>query len=38
MVLARYTPEWFQKKMQGWEAAINHYLRTGALISAAGWE
>lgn len=28
-VLARYTPEWFKKKMQGWEAAINHYLRAG---------
>jgi hypothetical protein len=34
----RYTPDWFRKKMQGWEAAINHYLRAGKLISAAGWE
>ena len=36
--LERYTPEWFRKKMQGWEAAINHYLRTGKLIPAAAWE
>ena len=33
-----YTPEWFRKKMQGWEAAINHFLRNGSLIQAAGWE
>jgi len=25
-------------KMQAWETAINHYLRTGNLISGAGWE
>lgn len=36
--LERYTAEWFRKKMQSWEAAINHYLRTGKLISAAAWE
>jgi hypothetical protein len=36
--LERYTPEWFRKKMQGWEAAINHYLRTGKLIAGAAWE
>ena len=36
--LERYTPDWFRKKMQGWEAAINHYLRTGKLIPAAAWE
>jgi hypothetical protein len=36
--LERYTPEWFQKKMQAWEAAINYYLRTGQLISTAAWE
>jgi len=33
-----YTPEWFGKKMQAWEGAINHYLRTGKLIAAAAWE
>ncbi len=37
-VLERYTPEWFRKKMQSWEAAINHYLHTGKLIPAAPWE
>lgn len=36
--LERYTPEWFQNKMRHWEAAINHYLRTGGIISAEGWE
>jgi hypothetical protein len=34
----RFTPEWFQKKMQGWETAINHFLRTGTLLAAAAWE
>jgi hypothetical protein len=34
----RYDEGWFRKKMQGWEAAINHYLQTGKLIEAAGWE
>ena len=34
----RYDEGWFRKKMQGWEAAINHYLRTGTLIDASGWE
>ena len=36
--LERFTPEWFQKKMQSWESAINHYLRTGKLITHGGWE
>jgi hypothetical protein len=36
--LERYTPEWFRKKMQGWERAINHHLRTGNLILAVAWE
>jgi hypothetical protein len=27
--IASYDRKWFEKKMQGWEAAINHYLRTG---------
>ncbi len=34
--IAGYTEAWFQQKMQGWERAINHYLQTGKLISAAG--
>jgi len=37
-VLDRYTPEWYQSKMQSWETAINHFLRTGTLIPAAAWE
>jgi len=34
----RFDEGWSQKKMQGWEAAINHYLKTGRLIDTAGWE
>ncbi len=34
----RYDGKWFRHKMQSWEAAINHYLRTGKLIDAAAWE
>ena len=34
----RYDQEWFRHKMQSWEAAINHYLRTGKRIDAAEWE
>lgn len=34
----RYDGAWFQHKMQSWETAINHYLRIGKLIDAAGWE
>ncbi|MEJ2008492.1 MAG: SRPBCC family protein [Acidobacteriota bacterium] len=37
-VIERYTPEWFQNKMQGWETAINHFLRTGKLLEARAWE
>ena len=29
-----YYETWFKSKMQGWEAAINHYLQTGTLIDA----
>ncbi len=36
--LKAYTTEWFTQKMCGWEAAINHYLRTGKRIGGAGWE
>jgi hypothetical protein len=34
----RYDGNWFRHKMQSWEAAINHYLKTGKLIDAATWE
>lgn len=36
--LDRYTPDWFQDKMQRWELAINHYLCTGKPISSGGLE
>lgn len=31
----RFDEDWFRQKMQGWEAAINHYLTTGGLIDGA---
>ncbi|HEX8816905.1 MAG TPA: hypothetical protein VF753_15520 [Terriglobales bacterium] len=34
----RYDEAWFRGKMQGWEKAINHYLKTGSLIDEKGWE
>jgi len=34
----RYDQKWFQGKMQSWESAINHFLRTGKKIAAPGWE
>ncbi len=34
----RYSQDWFGHKMQSWEKAINHYLRTGKLLDAAAWE
>jgi len=34
----RYDEEWFRQKMQGWEMAINHYLKTGRVIDASAWE
>ena len=30
-----YNRSWFEAKMRGWETAINHYLRTGEMISAS---
>jgi hypothetical protein len=30
-----YDRKWFEAKMQGWEAAINHYLCTGKRMSAS---
>jgi hypothetical protein len=33
-----YDEHWFRNKMQGWEAAINHYLRTGRMIAGAARE
>ncbi|MBZ5515621.1 MAG: hypothetical protein LAN62_12430 [Acidobacteriia bacterium] len=37
-LVERYTPEWFTHKMQSWEAAINHFLRTGKIAPAGAWE
>ncbi len=34
----RYTEEWFAHKMKKFEAALNHYLRTGKMIAADAWE
>ncbi|HXZ33818.1 MAG TPA: hypothetical protein VEH30_16190 [Terriglobales bacterium] len=34
----RYNSVWFEHKMKSWEAAINHYLRTGKKMDAAAWE
>jgi hypothetical protein len=33
-----FDENWFRQKMQGWEAAINHYLKTGKLMASAGRE
>lgn len=30
--LERYDEAWFAEKMRGWEAAINHYLKTGKCV------
>lgn len=34
----RYDKKWFEQKMRSWEAAINHYLRTGEAIDVAELE
>ena len=34
----RYDEAWFRDKMQSWETAINHYLRSGKCIEAGAWE
>ena len=31
--VAGFDEKWFREKMQGWEAAINHYLETGRCIA-----
>ena len=36
--LERYDKKWFEQKMRSWEAAINHYLRTGKAIGIAALE
>ena len=36
--LRRMDRAWFEHKMQSWQMAINHYLRTGKLIDSAAWE
>ncbi len=33
--LDEFTEEWYEKFMQGWETAINHYLRTGEQLNVA---
>lgn len=32
--LAEFTAEWYESFMQGWETAINHYLKTGEQLAA----
>jgi len=32
--LTEFTAEWYENFMQGWEAAINHYLKTGEQLAA----
>jgi len=34
----RFDRAWFEHKMRHFEAALNHHLRTGKLISAGAWE
>ncbi len=31
--LEGFTTEWYENFMRGWEAAMNHYLKTGELLS-----
>lgn len=33
-----YDRAWFEAKMKGWQTALNHYLETGKLLRAEGWE
>jgi len=32
--LQTFTTEWYENFMCGWEAAMNHYLKTGELLAA----
>ena len=32
--LEGFTAEWYENFMQGWETAINHYLKTGEQLAA----
>ena len=34
----KYDRKWYEQKMQGWETAINHYLKTGEKVDAVEWE
>jgi hypothetical protein len=36
--IAGYTRQWFENKMESWEQAINHYLRSGGKMSADAWK
>jgi hypothetical protein len=33
-----YSRSWFERKMRGWETALNHYLHAGQMIASTGWE
>lgn len=33
-LLESFTTEWYENFMRGWEAAMNHYLKTGELLAA----
>ena len=33
-LLETFTTEWYENFMRGWEAAMNHYLKTGELLAA----
>jgi hypothetical protein len=35
--IAGCTRQWFENKMESWEQAINHYLRSGRKIPAGHW-
>jgi hypothetical protein len=30
--VATFTPDYYQRSMQAWEKALNHYLTTGELL------
>ena len=36
--VGRFTETWFRDKMEGFAAALNHYLGTGKIIQGAGWK
>ena len=36
--VGRFTETWFRDKMEGFQAALNHYLQTGKMMAGKGWE